>query len=406
MTPSEPRLEMSAASRALAARTDPTPIVESILEGVRSEFWGVHAGDAALMAALRSSVTDNVTAILGLISGRLRIGDIPPPADFAFTDLAVRIGIPMSEIEAAYWIGLSHFWRRWFAIAGEAAARGEGEFDELVGAPTETLMQHLRETVKTVAARYEEVSESIHRTANDRRRMMIAAIVDGEPAFPLDDVERELGYRFTGVHLGLALQAPERGRVESLVAPLADRAGAAGSLLSMHGADTWVCWLRFPSALSVGDRSAVAAALNDPKVAVTAGEPGAGVAGFRRTRNDALAAAALRRRFEGIDGFLWFRDVSLELCLLADENAARRFMEDELGDLNAAGEREERARQTLLAWLSCGSSSVVAQRLFLHENTVRLRVGQAQDLLPADLQGRRAEVLAALRLRALLGDPA
>lgn len=406
MTVQEIRLELSPAVRALAARTDPAPFIESTVAAILAEVWGHHASNPALMGPLRASVTDNVTSILRVIAGRLRIEEISPPANFAFTDLAVQVGIPASEIEAAYWIGMIRFWRRWFVIAGEAAALGEGPIYEFVGAPTEAIMLHLRHVTKMVVDRYETLAETIRRTNNDRRRMLIAQVVEGEPAVPVEDIERELNYRFSGTHLGLALQATERTRVEMAVANLAERVGAQNCLLSVHGADMWVCWLRFPGSVTPECRAAVAAAFVDPQVVVTAGEPAAGIGGFRRTRSDALAAAVLPRRFEGFGQFLWFRDVSLELCLLADEHAARRFVDDELGGLNAPGERTERARETLLAWLSCGSSSAVAARLFLHENTVRMRVGQAQELLPRELSGRRAEVLAALRLRALLGAPA
>jgi DNA-binding PucR family transcriptional regulator len=272
--------------------------------------------------------------------------------------------------------------------------------------PTESLMQQVRRAVTFATARYEAISESTRRGSSDRRQLLVTSVVDGTPAFALEDIEQELGYRFSGTHLALLLQATERSRVDQLVATLAERVGAAGSLLVMHGPDTWVLWLRFTGPVDAETRDALVLGLREPQVTVTAGEPAAGLAGFRRTRGNVLAAAALRRRFDGFAHFLWFRDVSLELCLLADEDAARRFMADELGDLNASGDREERARQTLLAWLSCGSSSVVAAQSFLHENTVRMRVSQAQELLPGTLCGRRAEVLAALRLRALLGDPA
>lgn len=405
MAPAEVRLEMGAAPRALAARTDPEPFVASILEAILAEVWSSRTTDTVLMAALRESVTDNVTAILGLIAGRLQIQEVPPPADFAFTDLAVELGIPVSEIEAAYWLGMTRFWRRWFVIAGEAAAAGEGRLEEFVGAPTETIMQHLRHVVRLVDARYDAVSEALNRSRNDRRRVLITQVVEGEPSLCLGDVEQELNYRFAGTHLALALQAAERLRVEQLVSTLADRVGAQHSLLALHGADSWVCWLRFAADLTPAARIAIRTALDHPEVTVTAGEPGIGIAGFRRTYGDALTAAALRRRFDGFGQFLWFRDVSLELCLLTDEQAARRFVEDELGALNEGGERFERARETLLAWLRTGSSSAAAAQLFLHENTVRMRVNQAQELLPVGLKDRRAEVLAALRLRALLGDP-
>jgi len=399
------RLVTSPATRALAARTDPAPFIEASLEAILSEVWGHHTSDPALMAALHASVTDNCTNLLKLFAGAMTSDEVGPPANFAFTDLAVEVGIQVHEIEAAYWVSMNRFWRRWYIVASEAAAAGEGTLDEFVGAPTETLMVHLFRMVKMVVARHEAVSETLHRSRNDRRRLLIAQVVDGDGTLALDDIERELGYRFSGTHLALVLQAAERSRVEHLTVNLAERVGAQGLLLTVRGADTWVCWLQFPCAVAGANRAAVESAFEDPDIAVAAGEPGTGIAGFRRTRDDALAVAALRRRFDGFDRFLWFRDVALEVCLLADESAARRFMEDELGQLATSGERADRARETLLAWLSCGSSSLAAARLFLHENTVRMRVSQAQEMLPVDLKCRRAEVLAALRLRAMLGEP-
>jgi DNA-binding PucR family transcriptional regulator len=127
------------------------------------------------------------------------------------------------------------------------------------------------------------------------------------------------------------------------------------------------------------------------------------LAGLRRTGIQALDAARLRRRFDGFGDVVWFADVRLELLMLGDEPTARQFVSDELGELAADDERALRTRETLLAWLTTGSQAGAAARLGVHENTVRLRIRYAEDVLADGLADRRAEILAALRLAHLFG---
>ena len=396
---------ISPAARALAARIDPTEWAAATVAAMCAEVWPAQAADPAFTAALRSSTEDNVRAVLGRLAGEVSPGQIRAPAGFAFTDLAAQMGIPVSEIEAAYWIALRQFWRQWFATATAAVAAGEGSIEELLGTPTEIVIQYLIDVLKIVVARHAAVTETIRRTREDERRTVLAQLVEGRSALPLDDVERTLNYRFSGTHLAVAVQALERARAEQALAGLADRVGAQGSLHLLHGADVWICWLRFPAPLSEQRRDALSTALWALDLPVSTGEPGQGLDGFRRTRQDALAVVSLRRRCPGLGQLVRFREVSLEVVLLGDEAGARRFIADELGELNGPGERNERMRETLLAWLSAGSSAQAAGRLYLHENTIRMRIGQAEKLLPRDVRERRAEVMAALRVREVLGDP-
>lgn len=405
MKTDEASLALSPATRALAERTDVEPFVDIAMDALLTNLWGHHAGDGALIAALRHSARDNATALLALFAGRMQMQDIGPPAGFSFTDLAVQVGIPVSEIEMAYWVSSRGVWRRWFEIAREATAAGEGSMEEFVGPPTEILIQYVIDVVKMVVSRYETVSEFNRRGRNDRQRLLVNRVLQDDVLGSVEEIELELGYRFGGTHLGLALHTMERPLVEQLISQAADRLGADGSLLTRHGADLWLGWLHFPVAQPSTRQAAIRATFDHAEVAVCAGTPGSGIDGFRQSSGEAFAAANLRRRLDGPNQFFWYQEVSLELCLLGDEPRARRFMEAELGDLNTPGERAERARQTLLTFLASGSVSQTAQQLFLHENTVRTRVGQAQRMLASDLRARRAEVLVALRLRALLGDP-
>jgi hypothetical protein len=394
---------ISPAARALAARTDPVDVVELTVRAICAEVWPAYAADPVFTGALRSSTHDNVRAVLARLTGERPPEQIRPPAGFAFTDLAAEMAIPVSEIESAYWIALRQFWRFWFATATTAAAAGEGSIEELLGTPTETVIQYLIDVLKIVVARHAAVTESIQRTRDDERRSLLELVVSDRNTMPLDDLERALNYRFTGTHLAVAVQALERARAEQALAGLADRAGAHGSVQVLHGADVWICWLRFPAPPSEQRWADLTTALTALDLPVSTGEPAPGLDGFRRTRQDALSVVALRRRCPGLGDLVRFREVSLEVVLLGDEAGARRFIADELGELNGPGERNARIRETLLAWLSAGSSAQAAGRLYLHENTIRMRIGQAEKLLPRDVRERRAEVMAALRVREVLG---
>jgi hypothetical protein len=229
---------------------------------------------------------------------------------------------------------------------------------------------------------------------------LVSELVDGTSVTSPAEAERILGYRFDGEHLGVVLHVSGRREAERCTDALRTAVGARGSLLTLHGPGMWLAWLALPAGGRVVDTSAA-----DPGMPVSVGEPGAGLAGFLRTRSDALDVAGLRRWFGDDPPMLRFSDVRLELLLLKDPVAAARFVADELGDLAGAGERAEKARDTLLDWLLTGSTSQTAARLVVHENTVRLRIAQAEEMLPGDLRGRRAEVLAALRLRAVVTNP-
>jgi hypothetical protein len=394
---------ISPAARALAARVDPSEAVERTVSAMCAEVWPAHAADPVFVAALRSSTLDNTRAVLATLAGELPPEQIRPPAGFAFTDLAAEMGIAISEIEAAYWIALRQFWRFWFATATAAAAADEGSIEELLGTPTEKAIQYLIDVLKIVVARHAGVTESIRRTRDDERRTLLELVVSDRNTMPLDDLERALNYRFTGTHLAVAVQSLERARAEQALSGLAERAGAHGSVQVLHGADVWICWLRFPAPPSEQRWADLTTALTALDLPVSTGEPAPGLDGFRRTRQDALAVVALRRRCPALGDLVRFREVSLEVVLLGDEAGARRFIADELGELNGPGERNARIRETLLAWLSAGSSAQAAGRLYLHENTIRMRIGQAEKLLPRDVRERRAEIMAALRVRDVLG---
>ncbi len=401
----EERVRLSPATKALAARVDLDAFCASVGAAVADDVWAKYADNPTFRVAMEASVRDNVGSIVRLFSGQTTLDDTAPPAGFAMTDLLAEMGVPVGELERAYWVGVSSMWQEWFAFAEAAADRGEGKLAELVGPPTALMFEYLIEVLGLVVARYEAVSAAIRRTRDDRRRGLLAQLLDGSTDASAEEIEQVLGYRLTGSHVALAIGAPTRVEAEQLSTQLSRAVEAQSSLLLLHAPALWLLWLRFPPNRATSPVDHLQKAAVEARISVSIGDAGTDLAGFLQTRQDALETAGLRRWFNGGCEVLCFRDVQLEVLLMRDELRARRFVSDELGELNTDDERIDRIRTTLLDWLSTGSTSQTAGRLFVHENTIRTRLAQAEQLLHRDLNIRRAELMAALRLRAMLGHP-
>jgi hypothetical protein len=388
------------AMRSLAARSDADAIAEIVCADIFEAVWSNR--DPEFREVLHISVRDNIRAIVALFAGHLTIAETDPHGAFGFADLTAELGIPVSELEKGYWVGVQSFWRLWFAAAREEAAGGVN-LAELLGPATDLLFEYIIHILGAVVSRYDATRAEILRNQEDRRRAVIADILEGRVAAGGQDVENVLGYRLRGTHLGVAVEVDQRAGAERALHELVTRSGAAGSLLTLYSPGVWVAWLGFPGPPEGGARAAVAGAAEATGIPLAVGAPGVGLTGLRRTGTQALEAARLRRRFDGFGEVVWFADVRLELLMLGDELTARQFVADELGELAADDERALRTRETLLAWLTTGSQAGAATRLGVHENTVRLRIRFAEDVLAEGLADRRAEILAALRLAQLFG---
>ncbi|WP_019874932.1 PucR family transcriptional regulator [Sporichthya polymorpha] len=395
----------TAAMRAMAARTDPDELAAAVSRDTATHVWPEHVRDPIFLDALRKSGRDNVRAIVDVLAGRLRLEDVNPTGALAFADLTAELGIPVSELERGYWVGVRGFWREWFRLARIEAAKGEGTLEELVGPATIELLDYIIHIVGIVVARYDAVRAEILRNQEDRRRALLGQILAHAITTPTSELENLLGYRLRGTHLALALEVDERAQAERVASTLTETSGALGSLMLLHAPGTWMLWLGYAGAVGPKETAAVARAAAATGATMAIGAPGTGLDGLRRTYEQALDAARLHRRIGKQPPVLWFSDVRLELLMLHDEDAALQFVADELGELAGADERAVRTCETLLAWLTTGSQSRAATRLGVHENTVRIRIRHAEEVLAQGLSERRAEVLAALRLRQLLGPP-
>ena len=141
-------------------------------------------------------------------------------------------------------------------------------------------------------------------------------------------------------------------------------------------------WLPFRAAAPEAvDKVRQFAATHADSPSVGIGSMAAGVGGFRRSHRRALAARAVGAAREPDRSTVVAADdpgVSVAALLGADITQAREWVAEVLADLAVDNENDARLRETLLVLMSSsGSYKLAAERLNLHANTVKYRVGRA-----------------------------
>ena len=407
-TTADPHVRVRDGARALARTVDGEGLARLVSDAIAAEVFPDRLQDAGFRETLDGCVRENVHSVVLLFEGRLTLEDVNPLGALAFADLVAELGIPVSVLERTYWVGVARLWQAWFDLV-VASGPGEEDLPALLGEPTTLLFAYVDKVLGVVVQRHDATRRDLLRTREHLRRTVLAEVLDGR-AEASDDLDRTLAYRMRAGHLALVVELGTRQRVESEVAAYQEAARATGSVLLQEGARTWVAWLGRPDGYGEAELEALRRVLGAGGARVAVGEPGRGIDGFRRSREQALRAARVQRALDpAVDplaAVTWYADVRLEALLLADERSARQYVLEELGPLAADEGRCTRIRETLLAWLSTGTQAGAAASLGLHENTVRQRIRQAEALLPGVLSQRRTELQVALRLERILGGGA
>lgn len=281
---------------------------------------------------------------------------------------------------------------------------------QMLQAATFGYVDHVAERVVGV---YEAERERWVANRNTVRAAMLGTILSAGPT-DLATAEHALGYRLRRHHLGVVAWC-EQGdaatggglhRLETLVNDIARRLGAQGHplFLAQDGATAWA-WLPLGQSDPVLDADALAAidAMLEPDhggVRVALGRPAAGPDGFRSSHDEAvrshqvavIAGARAARVITYADP-----EVRVAGLLASDQATTRRLVHESLGALAADHESAERMRDTLLCFLTAGSSYVLTgEILHLHKNTVKYRIERAVECRARPLDEDRLQLELAL----------
>ena len=393
---------MSDPAKALAATVDVRAVSSGVTDEIMQEVWS-HRDEPGFYDSLDRSVHANVDAIFETLHGRREVEDTPPRAALDFADTTAQVGIPALELERGYRVGVASLWSQWFDLATEHALETDLPLGELVRGPSLTFLSYIDHALVAVVQRADAVRAELHRTRSQLRRVLVLQMLDGSVTEATPELDQRLDYRIGDVHVAMLVQTQDPRTLQRDLAELRGAADARGMLVLQNSPRSWFVWLGRPSGFGPLQLSALRRALSRGNLTVAVGEPSGGLEGLTQTYQQAFETARLQQAL-GVTAHrcMWACDVRLESLLLRDTERARQFVDAELGRLAANDSVAARLRQTLLTWLATGSHVNAASLLGVHENTVRNRVRQAEELLGASLHQRRIELQVALRLERVL----
>ncbi|GAB2654917.1 PucR family transcriptional regulator [Prescottella soli] len=181
------------------------------------------------------------------------------------------------------------------------------------------------------------------------------------------------------------------GSLDRVVTRIARGRRALSVPSGAHGVWSWIAndgddaWVIDPSLIPDGVRLAV-------------GAPAPGIAGFRSSHREALAAQRIAEVGKRRAVVTRYADVEVVSLLSADPDGMRTLVERELVGLLGSDAASERLRDTLRAVLGChGNHEAAARRLGIHKNTVRYRMQRVEESLGGEILTRRLKLELALK---------
>ena len=369
-------------------------------------------GDERVLKLLEASVGENVAAMLHVIQHGIDLGNVHAPA--AAGEYARRLaqrGMPVAALLRAYRIGSTRF-MDW--CLQELARRTDDA--SLVSAAGMRIAgvtaAYIDKVSEEVLSAYETEKENWLHNLSVARAARVRRLLSGERVDP-DSAEAILGYRLRQHHVGAiawttgAAGSGTLGRLERATAEAAAQAGCAGRPIFIPQ-DESSAWAWFP--LGAGhsfpaQAAAAGIAGGSAGLRFAFGAPAPGVAGFRRTHQQALGAHAVALAAGPSGQLVTSFDEVAPLALMAGSiDLLRAWVIETLGALADDDEHTARLRGTLSVFLQENRSyKATAERLTLHKNTVQYRIRKAEESLGRPISENRLHLELALLASRRLG---
>ena len=378
----------SEVSAALVPRT--AELAADIYQLIVREITALR-GDQRILALLEASVAENVATMLHILQHDIDLENVGAPA--AAEEYARRLaqhGIPVAALLRAYRLGSGRF-EEW--CLGELGRRTESA--SIVSATgmriAATLNSYIDRVSEAVVSAYELEKEKWLRNQSAARAARVRALLRNEQ-LDVDSSEAILGYRLRQHHLGVVtwITGPTAGGdtlglLERATGEVAAQTHYDGRLMFVpqDESSAWA-WLplggRRDIALSGVTVKSIA---GGDKIQFAFGEPAVGVAGFRRTHQQALSAQAVALSAgPAAPPVTSFAEVAPLALMSGSLELLRVWVAETLGPLADDDDHNARLRDTLRVFLQeNGSYKTTAERLTLHKNTVQYRVRKAEESL-------------------------
>jgi DNA-binding PucR family transcriptional regulator len=366
--------------------------------------------DSRVLALLEASVAENVATVLHILQHGIDLDRVHAPA--AAEEYARRLaqrGSPMAALLRAYRIGSTRF-QHW-CLQELARQTDDASIVSAAGLRiAESTAAYIDRVSEELVAAYEAEKENWLRNLGAARAARVRAILQGD-RIDVDASEAVLGYRLRQHHVGVVCWVDEEAGGETLAqlerasTEVAHQSGCEGRpfFLPQDESSAWT-WLPLgatdtftvPTMRGAGTESGIRFAF---------GAAGTGVAGFRRTHQQALAAHAVALA-AGPSGprLTSFTEVAPLALMASSVELLRTWVHETLGQLADDDDQHARLRDTLRVFLEeNGSYKATAERLILHKNSVQYRVRKAEEALGHPVADYRLSVELALLASQWLG---
>ncbi|MDW5594341.1 helix-turn-helix domain-containing protein [Conexibacter stalactiti] len=303
----------------------------------------------------------------------------------------MRAGRSLDTLLSAYRVGARVAWRRFAALGAEAGLPPATLFEL-----AESIFVYIDELSAKSAEGYALEQSAAAGERSARRQRLVRLLVRDPPADPIDveDVAREAEWRLPETVAVLALPEEERARVVPRL--------PADAIVEQVGE---VVVAIVPDPLRSDRRQQLDRAVGVRHHAAL----GPAVSWRDAALSLARARAVLALVAEGTiepRGVVRAEDHAAALLLRSDRRLAQELVRARLAPLEALPDSTRaRLTETLGAWLEAqGRLQVVAERLHVHPQTARYRLGQLRELFGPSLEepSARFELELALRAEGLL----
>jgi hypothetical protein len=369
----------SATAAGLRARR--REIHEAVIERALSAAPPSGQESPGYVEALRGAIPAAVEHAFEAIEvGEERVGPTPGPI-FAQAAVSARDKVGLEVVMRRYAAGYSalcDFLHQEVRAVSGTSMHGHTLLQRELTALFDRLVAEVSEAYRRAEA--EALPSPTELRLERIRRLLAGELVD--PA--------GLEYPLGAHHLALVVSGEAAAEAVGLLACRLDR-----RLLVEDGtAARCAAWLGGGRAFDREELEETAGHLAAAGLSVCVGEPGEGLAGWRRSRRQAEAAQAVAER-AGV-GVVCYRDVALLAAALRDPDLSHFLIETYVGPL---GEEIETLGETLLSFLASeGNASSAAAALGVSRKTVAGRLRAAEERIGRPIRSCSAQLETALRL--------
>jgi hypothetical protein len=390
----------------IAEEIDIDALSAHLTEVMLDEVYSHVIDPQVLQPLLIEATTEKLTCLTHLIAGEITLDELEAPSALAFAGEVGRQGIAERMLERSYRVGNEALWDTWMTLIEDHCSRTGGAVADVVRASIPLLFGFVDRMQVASFGAYHQAVAARQQTREYRRTRLVEQLLDGTLTEAGIDTERFIGYAFARHHLAAVID-PEDPRADQQFAEELKRAARAHDVLMLDrtGAPTQL-WLGLRTPISPAVRAALESCTTATGRRIAFGDVGPGLAGFRTSAAAARDAARVQALLaENAPPVIWAQDVLIEILALGTPDAARALVRTMLGTVLNRELLTSRVRETLEAWLTSGSYVGAAATLGVHEQTVRQRLHQLEDVLGHSLHERRTDLHVALRLSNLNFPP-